>query len=373
MKKVTKRLLCGTLTIPFILTLNSCSKKYKVNYDNNYDQSTVRFSSSYYEETLNDVTNELNEIITTSTTKEDLSTDIALPDIRDNHDIVLCSDDYFQISEDLKESIYKVVNNFGEKNISFSICDLETNNTFCYNTEQTYNAACIVKPSIVIYLCKLAEDGLVDLNDTIKYEGNVISGSGYLNGYYYSGYQAPTGKKFTILELMYHTLYYSDNNAYRLLHHYLVNSEYYEDYCSYMDIIDAASLKANKDIIWVRKAKVNDGVNVIRGLYNFYETSINSIDVRQTFVDGNSLYKISGKERLTYGEIPYYIMGKAKYDYLENETGNYSITKTGFVSGCGNLSCRNLISMSYGERPFFICLLTKGNSEDLRKSTVNKI
>ena len=64
MKKVTKRLLCGTLTIPFILTLNSCSKKYKVNYDNNYDQSTVRFSSSYYEETLNDVTNELNEIIT---------------------------------------------------------------------------------------------------------------------------------------------------------------------------------------------------------------------------------------------------------------------------------------------------------------------
>lgn len=385
-KKITKRLISGTLCLPILLTLNSCEKKYKINSDGIFSTTSnyIIDDNNITTEYSSNITIDYDDLDTYSNTEafsneesitmhEETTVKVETTENDFDHDdIIIYSDPNFRVSYNLSKSISEVVNNFGKNNISFQVYDLETQNTFSYNLNSTYNGACIVKPSVVIYLCKLAELGLINLNDTIKYEGNVVSGSGYLNGYY-NGYQASTGQKFTMLELMYHTLYYSDNNAYRLLHHYLVDSEYYDDYCSYMNQINAESLKVNDDIIWVREAKVDDGVNIMRGLYDFYNESVNTFDVSQVFVDGNSLKDISQKSELTFGEIPYYIMANGKYDYIENQTGNFSITKTGFVSGCGNLSCRNLVSISYGKRTFFICVLTKFNSEDLRKSTVNSI
>ena len=385
----TKRLLAGALGLASLITMNACNKNLT---NGGYDNEIV--STSFV-----DNTNEISTTQSTTVSDVDIATyknkpdecyvdehttaKYTLPSIKyeddtttqsyaEKEELLLCTDDNFMISDELSSKINKTIRNFGKNRISFDVYDIETGNSFYYNLDETFNGACIVKPSVVMYLCKLADNGLIDLNEKLTYEGDVTGGSGYLNGYY-NGYYASYGQKFTILELMYHTLYYSDNNAYRLLHHYLVNSSYYDGYVSYMDSIDANSLKVSKDIIWVRKAQAKDGVNVMKDLYNMKDECVNTFNVDEVFVDGNSISKIAGKSELSYGEIPYYIMKDGKYDYIEKQTGNVSITKTGFVSGDGSLSCRNLVSISYGKRTFLICLLTKGNNEDLRKSTVNKI
>ncbi len=385
-----KKIVAGTLGLTSLLILNSCGKK---DYNKRYYEVAPQTSTVNYfdsdEATLNDeIITEINDDLTSCEVPEECFVDEETTDYNEKimyeddttttkkydefDNFIECSDSEFEISEELLSKINKTINNFGSDKLSFDIYDIETQNSFSYNLDSTYNGACIVKPSVVMYLCSLADSGLIDLNEEISYEGNVVSGSGYLNGYY-NGYQASYGQKFTILELMYHTLYYSDNNAYRLLYHYLKNSSYYDGYSSYMDNIDATSLKVSKDSMWVRNAKARDGVNVMKDLYDMKDEFINLFNVDQVFVDGNSLSKISGRNEIPFGEIPYYMMANAKYDYIENTTGNYSITKTGFVSGNGSLSCRNLVSISYGKRTYLICLLTKGNSEDLRKSTVNKI
>ena len=381
-KKTTKRLVAGALSISSLIALNSCNKKVIEGYEDISSSTSIIDTTKGVSTTLSsdeDIAtckNEADECFVSETysvptTKyEDDTT--TTKTYYDDEKLLVCTDDNFNISDELSNKINKAINNFGKDRVSFDVYDLETGNSFYYNLDETFNGACIVKPGIVMYLCKLADNGLIDLNETLAYEGDVTGGSGYLNGYY-NGYYASYGQRFTLLELMYHTLYYSDNNAYRLLHHYIVNSSYYDGYSAYMDSINATSLKTSKDSIWVRKAQAKDGVNVMMDLYNMQNECFNTVNVDEVFVDGNSISKIAGKSEITYGQLPYYIMRDGKYDYIEKETGNLSITKTGFVSGSGSLSCRNLISISYGKRTYLICLLTKGNDENLRKSTVNKV
>ena len=296
--------------------------------------------------------------------------------------VVTCSDCNFDISTDLMDKINYTINNFNKNDISFQVYDLETNATINYNLDEKFNGACIVKPSIVLYLLKLAEVGKIDLNQVIPYPGNLVGGSGYLNGYY-NGYQAYTGQKITVFEYMYFCLYYSDNNSYRILWKLLIDSGYFENYQEYMKEIDAESLCVSKDSMWVRGATAEAGVNIMKEIFSFSQSSILKYNVDFKQLDGHNLATIPKEnnfpgdntfnKELTFGEIIYWIMADGKYDYIEAETGNFSVTKTGFVSGNGSISCRNLISISYGERTYIICLLTKFNDENARKAVVNDL
>lgn len=286
---------------------------------------------------------------------------------------VVCSDPNFKIPSDINASIMSAINNFSKSNVAFKLEDVNTGTTFSYNTSQTFNGACIVKTSVVLYLLRLAEMGLINLNTTIPYPGNVVSGSGYLNGYY-SGYQAPTGKKITILEYMFHALYYSDNNAYRVLWKYLSNSNYWGTYKNWMEAINAKSLCPSKDLMWVRSAKAPDTVNVMKVMRNFCHNSTKKFNCNKTFVDGNNLIKLSHAKSnyLTYGQIIYWIMRDGKYDYIQSLTGDIAISKTGFVGGEGSLSCRNLMSY-WQEDSCYVAILSKWGSEYGRKQVMNKI
>lgn len=243
----------------------------------------------------------------------------------------------------LNQRLTNTINSMGKTDIAFQVLDLATNTTFNYNLNGKFNGACIVKPSVVLYLLKLAEVGKIDLNEIIPYPGNVVSGSGYLNGFY-NGYQARTGQKFSVYEYMYHALYYSDNNAYRILWKKLINSGYYEQYKAYMEEIGAESLTVSKDIMWVRGAQADDGVNIMKAIYEYKDSSSGNVNIDYQFVDGHNLADMAKRDVVTYGELLYWIMANGEYDYIENKTGNFSVSKTGFVSGNGPYSSRNLIA-----------------------------
>ena len=386
--------MAGLLSIVTVFTVSSCTRK------SNEDESPNKESTSDIEEfssvlpTEEDLecacTTESDNVsicFPESTTKIETTTTTTVPSTSEvittpttipvtqayvSELSIVSSDPNFVISDELRSKMEKTIKNFNSSNVAFSLYDLNTGVAINYNNQEGFNGACIVKPGIVLYLLTLAEKGELDLNIKLKYPGNYSSGSGYLNGYY-SGYQAYTGQEFTLLELMYHALYYSDNNAYRLLYRYVIDNNYYDDYEKMMDEIDAKSLKVSKDSMWVRQANSSDGVNLILALNDFIESSRNGMNVDQKFVDGGNLAKASGHEYLTYGEILYWIMINGKYDYLENYTGITSLTKTGFVSGSGNISCRNDISLCYADNPYALCLLTKYNDENTRKTTVKKL
>ena len=406
MKRIMERLTAFLLTLVTLVTASSCTKKI-VNADEDaftskksiettvdFPETTMAIEENTTEEELScDCTTDFepdnvsiclpetttNKIkVTTSPTMSSteafFSTTTTVPNTQNyiNQLSIVSSDPNFVISDELRSKIEKTIKKFNSTNVAFSLYDLNTGVTINYNNQEGFNGACIVKPGIVLYLLTLAEKGELDLNIKLKYPGNYSSGSGYLNGYY-SGYQAYTGQEFTLLELMYHALYYSDNNAYRMLYKYIKDNEYFEGYTSLMHEAGADSLTVSTDSMWVRSAMADDGVHLILALNDFIESSRNGMNVDQKFVDGGNLAKASGHEYLTYGEILYWIMINGKYDYLENYTGITSLTKTGFVSGSGNLSCRNDISLCYADNPYALCLLTKYNDEDLRKSTVKSL
>ncbi len=361
----TKKFVSLALSLASVLGLASCAKNPKEAIIKN-DISNEYIETFKEESSSPSVENTYKETVPSDGTTDYDAAEIASTGI-------YCSDPNYSIPADIKNNLMSAINNFNSSNVSFKLEDINTGTTFSYNAGQTYNGACIVKTSVVLYLLRLAEMGLVDLNKTIPYPGNVVSGSGYLNGYY-NGYQAPTGKKFTILEYMFHALYYSDNNAYRILWKYLCNSNYWNTYTKWMEAIGAKSLCPSKDLMWVRSAKAPDAVNVMKAMRSFCHNSKNKFDCNKTFVDGNNLIKLSHSDSnyLTYGQIIYWIMRYGLYDYIESLTEETAISKTGFVSGNSGLACRNLMSY-WQEEGCNVAILSKWGSEYGRKKVMNDI
>lgn len=357
----TKKVVSLIMSLAMVAGLASCSKQPNKN---------INITPSYNYEVSNE-NNEFEKPIASTLEKDEDS------EIREviNNGYVSCSDSDFALSGSLKQKFANTINNFDKGDIAFKAWDAETGATFGYNTAEPFNGACIVKTSVVLYLLILAEQGKVNLGKTIPYPGNVVAGSGYLNGYY-NGYQAPTGKPITILEYMYHALYYSDNNGYRVLWKYLVNSGYYNDYKTFMTNINAKSLCVGTDIMWVRGANATSGVNIMRATRSFCHVSKAKYNANYKFVDGNNLKTMSGANynMFTYGQIIYWIMRYSKYDYFEQRTGKKAITKTGFVSGSGDYSCRNATTIFYtNDRIIVASVLTKFHSASQRTAAMNNM
>lgn len=357
----TKKGISLIMSLAMIAGLASCSKQPKNN---------INIAPSYNYEVSNDNSVFENQIASTlEKNEENVICETA------NNGYVTCSDSDFKLSNGLKQKFIDTINNFDKEDIAFKVYDAKTGTTFGYNTAEPFNGACIVKTSVVLYLLMLAEQGKVNLGKTIPYPGNIVAGSGYLNGYY-NGYQAYTGKPITILEYMYHSLYYSDNNGYRVLWKYLVNSGYYNNYKTFMNDINAKSLCVGTDIMWVRGANATSGVNVMKAVRDFCHSSEKKYNANYEFVDGHNLKTMSGANynMFTYGQILYWIMRYGKYDYFEQRTGKKAITKTGFVSGSGDYSCRNATTIFYtNDRILYACVLTKYHSADRRTVAMNNM
>jgi len=90
-------------------------------------------------------------------------------------------------------------------------CDLEYNNYISYGCNKDFKTASTSKLPYIKYLCTLADNGQLDLNETMVYQPHhKTSGSGIMK-------DMATGRSFTIGKLMDYVLRYSDNVAYDML------------------------------------------------------------------------------------------------------------------------------------------------------------
>lgn len=137
-----------------------------------------------------------------------------LPDISQDlyEDNKICVENStFEISEDLLNNINNVIDGYGGA-CSFYVVDMETNMTFGYNPTAVFPTASTVKAPFVLYAFKEIANGNGTLDETKVYESRFWrEGSGIMQ-------YEPTGGTYTIEQLIYNTINWSDNVAYSMVH-----------------------------------------------------------------------------------------------------------------------------------------------------------
>ena len=207
MRKRYKFILALSVTCTVLsLLLASVSFSFAVKYNNNEQDNTMTsgdFDRLFYEENFNyfDVSDfaekDINKI------------DIASKKYKSNTISVIDSD--FKISEDLTNRIYSTIKDYGKKN-SFYMVSLNDGMSVGYNVDSTFETASSIKAPYALYVYKEIAKGNIDRNQLIEYKPkHENKGTGSVKN-------SEFGTQFTVEELVYHSLYESDNVAHIMLH-----------------------------------------------------------------------------------------------------------------------------------------------------------
>ena len=190
-----------------IIMISTCSITYslfnnRINDDNNFSEINNKKESSVvinYDENyeLKKYYNEVNldkKIVDfTNCLHSHISYDNLSNDIKDN---ILDLEDYY---------------NSDDNNFAFYYLDLNTSFSVSYNDNQPIFGASTMKAPFVIYIYKQASLGNIDLDEKLTYTSNFYSsGSGVLQNEEFGG-------EYSVRELCYYAINYSDNVAYRML------------------------------------------------------------------------------------------------------------------------------------------------------------
>ena len=207
MRKRYKIILALSVTCTVLsLLLASVSFSFAVKYDKKEPEKTSTtgdFDKLFYGDNFNhfDVSDfaekDLNKI------------DIASKKYKSNTITVL--DSNFKISEELTNSIYTTINDYGKKS-AFYMVSLNDGMSVGYNVDGTFETASSIKAPYALYIYKEIAKGNIDRNHLVEYkEKHENKGTGSVKN-------SEFGTKFTVEELVYHSLYESDNVAHIMLH-----------------------------------------------------------------------------------------------------------------------------------------------------------
>ena len=208
MRKRYKFILILSVTCTILsLVLASVSFGFAVNYEKNNKKVDVSesgdFDKLFYEENFNyfDVSDfaekDINKI------------NIVSKKYKTNS--ITVTDSEFKISEELTNEIYKTINDYGKKS-SFYMVSLNDGMTVGYNVDSAYETASSIKAPYPFYVYKEIANGNIDRNHLITYkEKHENKGTGSVKNNDF-------GTQFTVEELVYHSLYESDNVAHIMLH-----------------------------------------------------------------------------------------------------------------------------------------------------------
>ena len=108
----------------------------------------------------------------------------------------------FKISNELTNEIYNLIHSYGAS-ASFYIVSLDDGMTIGYNVDRKFETASSIKAPYALYLYHEVAKGNIDLNQN--------PGTGVVK-------RSPFGTEYTIKDLIYYSLYESDNIAYEILH-----------------------------------------------------------------------------------------------------------------------------------------------------------
>ncbi len=183
------------------LSISSISMSYNLKKDNQNNNSTItnfNQNNNIYPFEVSDFANkEINTI------------DINSLNYVDNTITITNSD--FNISNELINEIYNLINNYGAST-SFYIISLDDGMTIGYNVDKRFETASSIKAPYALYLYHEAAKGNIDLNQKLAYQPRFYNvGTGVVK-------KSPFGTEFTVKDLIYYSLYESDNSAHEILH-----------------------------------------------------------------------------------------------------------------------------------------------------------
>ena len=129
-----------------------------------------------------------------------------------------------------------------------------------FNSGRGYQSSSTIKGPYAFYCYLQMEEGNGSLDDTMTYTGAYYAeGTGSIR-------YRPTGTTYTIRELLYRTLWESDNISYAMC----VSKWGYDGYNEYMDSLGCDSLKLQYTI-WPNQVTVEDLVIVWSEIYRYFE------------------------------------------------------------------------------------------------------
>jgi len=127
----------------------------------------------------------------------------------------------FRPSEQLESEIMELIENYGTT-CSLYMVNLEDYATFGYNSDTYISTASTIKCPFAYYCYKEIEKGNYSFDDTLLYKSGYYSnGTGVLK-------DSGSGTYYTVEDLLYYMIHYSDNVAYLMLQDYFGYEGYNE-------------------------------------------------------------------------------------------------------------------------------------------------
>ena len=125
--------------------------------------------------------------------------------------VISIRDTNFTISEELSNKIYDAINSYGASS-SFYVVSLKDGMSFGYNVDKQYETASCIKAPYALYIYQEIAKGNINGEQKLTYESRFYNkGTGVIKN-------SPFGTQYTIKELVYYSLYESDNVAHTMLH-----------------------------------------------------------------------------------------------------------------------------------------------------------
>ena len=241
----------------------------------------------------------------------------------------------FQPSIEYINKLEQIIKQY-PKNISFYVSSLDNQISFGYNPDQKYSAASSIKAPYTLFCYKQIEAGRATLDEQITYNKKYYStGSGVIKNNPKASY--------TIGELLYNVIHYSDNIAYAMLY----NRFGVEGYNEMLDEIGCEYLKLTKysewgfaspkemALIWNEIYYYKDTElgakffnDLLNAKYDFVKQSLNGYDVAHKSGWSQRGYN---DHAIVFGDTPYFI--SIMIPYPENSE-NYQQVFRNIVQIC---------------------------------------
>lgn len=120
-------------------------------------------------------------------------------------------DSNFKISDELLNSINETISSYGASS-SFYIVSLNDGMSIGYNVDKKFETASSIKAPYALYIYKEIDAGNIDPNQQIIYEEKYYNkGTGVIK-------KSDFGTVYTVRDLVYYSLFESDNIAHAMLH-----------------------------------------------------------------------------------------------------------------------------------------------------------
>ncbi|HAB66989.1 MAG TPA: hypothetical protein DCE23_06435 [Firmicutes bacterium] len=128
-----------------------------------------------------------------------------------SNNVISIADSNFKISDELLSNIYSTIQSYGSSS-SFYLISLTDGMSIAYNIDRGYETASSIKAPYALYIYEEMDKGNINGDSLITYEQRFYNkGTGVVK-------KSDFGTSFSVRDLVYYSLYESDNVAHTMLH-----------------------------------------------------------------------------------------------------------------------------------------------------------